>query len=322
MYKIFTKDQSEALSKAMSNEQQKSLIDTLKTQAAAEPEKYGSFEVVISTEDVDRMGDVVVQEGIDTTRYMDNPVVLWGHDYGSLPIGIATEIVKEKGRTIAKGFFAPEDANPLAQQARKLYDLGILRTVSIGFIPKLFDANDETKILESELLEFSFVSIPANPHALSLVKEAGLDMIELVQKGFMEEIKKGEEVNNPEKKELKNLDLAQELITTTLTTLTTNLTNAIAQAGSDIMAGLVSMYPEDQQPAEGKSVDYFKIKSALEQLTNLKDILETSLSKAKVQDVKSQSSDSDFSNQESENMAKVLKLVATVANESLKKFNS
>lgn len=135
----------------------------------------GKFEVVASSESVDRQGEIVVQEGIDIKNYMNNPVILFGHDYWSLPIGKATEIVRQAGKTVVRGVFASAEANPLAQQVRKLYEEGILKAVSIGFIPLEYNGNQITK---SELLELSFVPVPANPEALSvlnLVKERGLE---------------------------------------------------------------------------------------------------------------------------------------------------
>lgn len=135
----------------------------------------GKFEVIASSESVDRQGEIVLQEGIDIKNYMNNPVILFGHDYWSLPIGKATEIVRQAGKTVVRGVFASAEANPLAQQVRKLYEEGILKAVSIGFIPLEYNGNQITK---SELLELSFVPVPANPEALSvlnLVKERGLE---------------------------------------------------------------------------------------------------------------------------------------------------
>src|ERR1700709_1763727 len=51
----------------------------------------GTFDVIISTEDVDRSGEIVRQNGWELTNYKNNPIVLWGHDYYSLPIGICTD---------------------------------------------------------------------------------------------------------------------------------------------------------------------------------------------------------------------------------------
>lgn len=148
----------------------------------------GSFEVIISTADVDRQGESVNQSGWDLKNYLANPIVLWGHDYYSLPIGICDSIEVVNGNLVAKGRFAPEEANPFAQQVRRLYDLKIVRATSVGFIAKNMEGN---VITEAELLEFSFVPVPANPAALSLsqAKKFSIDLEMLAIKGMNIEAK-------------------------------------------------------------------------------------------------------------------------------------
>ena len=122
----------------------------------------GTFDVIISTDDIDRAGEMIKQDGWDLTNYMKSPVVLWGHNYQQPPIGICTSIEKTANGLKASGKFAPTE---FAQEIRKLYDLGMCRATSVGFIPTEQEGNIITK---AELLEFSFVSVPANPYALSL----------------------------------------------------------------------------------------------------------------------------------------------------------
>ncbi len=159
------------------------VIDFIAKTKSASEEDTGTFEVCISTNDIDRHGDVIDQNGWSFERYMKNPVVLWGHDYWSLPIGITEGIRIEEGKTIATGKFAPESANPFAQQVRKLYDAGIVRATSVGFIATEEVGNLITK---AELLEFSFVPVPANPYALDMRKalELGVDTGMLAMKGI------------------------------------------------------------------------------------------------------------------------------------------
>ncbi len=161
----------------------KSLIEA--TKAAADS---GSFEVIISTADIDRQGETVKQDGWNLKNYLSNPVVLWGHDYYSLPIGITESIEVVDGKLLAKGKFAPEEANPFAQQVRRLYDLKIVRATSVGFIASEMEGSIITK---AELLEFSFVPVPANPYALSLAqaKELKLDLAMIATKGLKLEVK-------------------------------------------------------------------------------------------------------------------------------------
>ena len=173
----------EDLVKSLASDAVQKLFASIK---AASDSDSGTFRVIVSTADFDRQGESVNQNGWDLSFYKSNPVVLWGHDYGSLPIGYATSIEVQDGKLIAEGKFAPADANPFAQQVRRLYDLGMVRATSVGFIPREFDTNNDRVISKAELLEFSFVPVPANPHALTMnqIKELGIDTMMLKIKGI------------------------------------------------------------------------------------------------------------------------------------------
>jgi hypothetical protein len=105
-------------------------------------------------------------------NYKNNSIVLWGHDYYSLPIGICTETYETQSNGVpatgARGVLFPADINALAQQVRRMYDYGTKTgynvgcTTSVGFIPKEFDQENGRVITRAELLEFSFVPVPAN----------------------------------------------------------------------------------------------------------------------------------------------------------------
>lgn len=142
-------------------------------------DETGTFEVVISTDNVDRYGEVIKLDAWELEHYLKSPVVLWGHDHKTLPIGMATSVVVKDGKLVATGKFAPHE---FAQQIRKLYDLGMLRATSVGFIEKEREGNLITKC---ELIEFSFVSVPANPYALALALDNQRSVDELVTKGFI-----------------------------------------------------------------------------------------------------------------------------------------
>lgn len=141
----------------------------------------GTFKFVISTDDEDRQGEKVNQAGLDFTHYMKNPVVLWGHNYGEPPVGVSTRIYRDGNKTMAEGKWAP---TAFAQELRKLYDAGFLRACSIGYIPKELDENGNTQ--KGEVLEFSIVSIPANPFALTAdtIKQYKFDLNMLAAKGI------------------------------------------------------------------------------------------------------------------------------------------
>ena len=123
--------------------------------------------VVASTPGIDRAGDVVVAEGIDLAAYKGNPVILWNHDPGS-PIARCIDIGVVDGQLEAVAQFPPEGTDALADRVYGLIKAGVVNATSIGFNPV-----EETPlkgggvtVKRSELWEFSFVSVPANPDAL------------------------------------------------------------------------------------------------------------------------------------------------------------
>ena len=152
----------------------------------------GDFEVVATTDSVDRDGEILLKEGWDFKNYMNNPTVLWGHDWLSMPIGAVTNIDdSQPGKVIMTGQFAPTEAG---QTVRKLYDSGILRTVSVGFIPKERNGPVITKM---EMIELSFIPVPANPESMTTDQRKSLEM---VQKMFTKKSKEKEEDTEEDKK--------------------------------------------------------------------------------------------------------------------------
>jgi hypothetical protein len=166
----------------------------------------------ITTDVVDREGDVVMPSGIMVGNYKNNAVMQWAHKYDELPIGKSVEMWAQKVKSVSK------DGEPVDQEAiqaavvfqpdsnyhesysglrgsmvRRMYLTGFLNAVSIGFDPqeweelerKIEEGNDKgviisitdgTKFLSWELLEFSAVPVPANPQALmQRSKEFGID---------------------------------------------------------------------------------------------------------------------------------------------------
>jgi HK97 family phage prohead protease len=138
----------------------------------------GVFEAMISTEAIDRSGDIVRATGAKIENFMRNPVVMWAHDYSLPPVAKAISLEIIAGVGIKSAFqFAPWGANAQADTVRKLWAGGFLNAVSIGFIPtksediKGENANDwfaPQDYLEWELLEYSIVPIPANQEALRM----------------------------------------------------------------------------------------------------------------------------------------------------------
>ena len=135
---------------------------------------------VISTIDADRSGDVVVPSGLrNVEEYMLNPVVLWAHNRSSVPpIGTCEWLDVQPSRVVAETKFAQNV--PFAEDVFKLYEQGILRGWSIGFVPRksakrqLKDGRLGVRIEEWDLFEYSAVPIPENPGALTVALQKGI----------------------------------------------------------------------------------------------------------------------------------------------------
>lgn len=124
----------------------------------------GSFSAIVTTSAVDRMRESIDSSGITTDAYMQNPVVLYGHDYSGLPIGKATNIKQYKNKITAE-FQLAVNEYPFAATVAAMIKGGYLNAVSIGGIVKEWN-EDYTVIRQMEMVEFSVVPVPANPQAL------------------------------------------------------------------------------------------------------------------------------------------------------------
>lgn len=154
----------------------------------------------ISTADKDRMNEVISPQVIDDNNYKKNPIVLFSHNYDWV-IGKSLW-----GKVDATGFgylsktqFAK---TALADEIFSLYKDGFLNAWSIGY-RELEPGNyldDGTYTYNAiELLEYSSVSVPANPTALNLSFVKGLKSNELKNHYMSEFI-----INDMEEK-IKNL---------------------------------------------------------------------------------------------------------------------
>ena len=133
---------------------------------------------VLSTDEVDRHGDVISADGWNLESYRSNPVFLWAHDYARPVIGRALQTWTDSRRLMAQMEFAP---TPFAQEVAMLYAAGYQRGVSVGFKPLSYEERRHEKtgavigirFLEQELLEASAVPVPANRNALRRASDRG-----------------------------------------------------------------------------------------------------------------------------------------------------
>lgn len=132
-----------------------------------------TIDILASDGSVDRYGDVIEPEGWITEQYERNPVVLIDHDYRVASIVGTAQVEKSAGGLRAKITLQdPAQSPSAAMVADKLAD-GMLRAVSVGFLPREAEwlrgkDNYITGVhyLTSELLEISFVAVPANANAV------------------------------------------------------------------------------------------------------------------------------------------------------------
>ena len=138
----------------------------------------GIYDAWVSTEAVDRDGDVLLADGVETENYSKNPVVLFGHNYRDPEAIVAKtlEVAKISGQGIKLTFqFLKRGISQSADLVHDLWKENYLNAMSVGFIPKEWEKrkDDDGEDLargqvfsQWELLEGSIVTVPANQDAL------------------------------------------------------------------------------------------------------------------------------------------------------------
>jgi HK97 family phage prohead protease len=148
------------------------------------------FTAVITAETIDRDGEVLIPQGMNSKEFEHNPVLFWNHDH-SEPVGKCVGI-KRRERDITADFvfaqrpdgysgeFFPEVAAALVGQ-------GIVKGVSVGYVPeeggtrratevdrKKYGGNVSTIFSRWKLLEVSLAPLQANPEALITAVKKGV----------------------------------------------------------------------------------------------------------------------------------------------------
>ncbi len=151
-----------------------------------------TLQFIVSTADVDRDRDTINADGWDLENYLKNPVVLWAHDYSSLPVAKALKTYVEDGVLKANDQFADADLYPFADTVYRMYKEGYLSAVSVGFLPTKWMWVEEDDrpfgidFQEQEMLEHSAVPVPANPNALIEARSKGINLAPLA--GWAEQV--------------------------------------------------------------------------------------------------------------------------------------
>jgi len=141
------------------------------TKAANEESDAITIEGYASTNDVDRVGDVVPtsvwEKGL--ANYLKNPIILAYHNH-QMPVGKMVE-----HRVDERGLWIKATISDAADNVYKLVKKGILSAFSIGFRVKDAEYNSAAEVFlikDLELHEISVVSIPANQNTLFSLSKA------------------------------------------------------------------------------------------------------------------------------------------------------
>ena len=153
-----------------------------------------TYRFIISTDDEDRDGDIIKQDGWELEEFSQNPIALLSHDHKQ-PIGRWSDLqtrARSKGgyETVATLTLAPP-VSDILKYANALVENGILSATSVGFGVKHFekrkDANGRPRkgmiVHKAVLREVSLVSVPANANAIRIAKS--LEISEDVFKTFV-----------------------------------------------------------------------------------------------------------------------------------------
>lgn len=142
---------------------------------------------VASTASEDRQGEVVSPDGWELKNFKKNPLILWAHNHEEPAIGVSEKTWIEGTGKKARLMIKPvlHEVTERARAIKRLVELGIIRSLSVGFRPIDQDGNTFTK---QELLEVSIVNVPANADAQMLayksLKDEGFDNEVIEQTGI------------------------------------------------------------------------------------------------------------------------------------------
>jgi len=128
----------------------------------------GEFEALASTfGNVDRVGDVMAKSAFDNaiTKAKESgrmPKLARQHNLDRLP-AVMTDIYKTDEGLIIRGRFLDTQ---LGKDTRLEVLGGAIQDMSVGFILKDYEIEDGKRVIKDlDLIEVSFVTVPANPEA-------------------------------------------------------------------------------------------------------------------------------------------------------------
>lgn len=143
---------------------------------------------IISDESVNCYGKVILTDGIDTSQFERNPVMLYMHERKNGVVGRWENVRKEEKKLLADAVF--DDSTQLGAQVKSQVEKGFLRSASGNFkIIEEKTINGVDTVTKCELLEVSIVDIPGNNNALKLYRKGGFSYLRLVSTDEVEDLR-------------------------------------------------------------------------------------------------------------------------------------
>tara|TARA_R110000824_G_scaffold51625_2_gene143821 strand:+ start:1060 stop:2070 length:1011 start_codon:yes stop_codon:yes gene_type:complete len=142
----------------------------------------GLITAIVSTESVDRDGDIIRQAHWDLNHFKSHPILLSSHNYRGLQnqIGEWTAMGVSDNKLVGEAKYYIKEGNPEADWGFKLASKG-RAAFSVGFVPDMSRAkalevngNMAYEFNGQELLEVSQVTVPSNADALQQLKGFGI----------------------------------------------------------------------------------------------------------------------------------------------------
>jgi HK97 family phage major capsid protein/HK97 family phage prohead protease len=128
------------------------------------------LEYVISDMTQDRHGTVLSPDAWNLSNFRKNPIALFNHNPNFI-VGNWEKVRAEGDRLIGRLKLLPKGVSYRLDEIRAAVEAGVLRAVSVGFLPR---GPESDRLSKMELLEVSLVSVPSNPNALAIVRSLNI----------------------------------------------------------------------------------------------------------------------------------------------------
>jgi len=148
------------------------------------------FAAVITAETLDRDGEVLIPQGMNSVEFEKNPTLFWNHDYAQ-PVGRCNGLKRKESTLVGDFTFAQRPdgygGEFFPEVAAALVGQGIVNAVSVGYVPedggvrrateidrKKYGDRVHTVYSRWKLLEVSLAPFQSNPDALITAVKKGM----------------------------------------------------------------------------------------------------------------------------------------------------